>query len=749
LVHSLLSVPAPPQGTQWPVLLHVSVAPKQSLVASHVQPVAWQLCPGAHGVQFGVPGGHAIELVAHVHSPPTHISPAAHVVPQPPQCAALLSPSMQFPPQHNSPSAEHALPAVLAAPHATHWPPTHTWSSPGQPAEVTHVQMPALQACPAPQAEHAPDPGAHAFSWLPQVHSPAMHNSPQPQIVPQPPQWSSSVCGSVQPDPQHVSPPPHASPFVPAAPHALHALVAHTLVAGEGQSPGALHAQVPVAHERSPGHGEQPAVPGAQASVRPAHVHSPATQVDPATQVVLQPPQLRSSASRSTHPSVQHAPPPEQISPGTWPAHSVHEPLKQMSSGPAQSPVVKQVHDPPAQFSPGAHALQSNVPGVHRMAAAPHEHSPSTQFCANAHIVPHPPQLDSCVSSSTHAPAQHRSPPSQRSPSLPGMPHGVHRPATQVSVGDGQSEALLHPQPPARQPSDFAHGVHSSVPAGHAICSAPQVHLPSEQVSPTAHVVPQPPQLATSLSASTHWCPQHAPPASPQSAAARHATHTPASSAHTPASGGHAIESEHGIPPSVLVTGVPPSMPASNRGRPESLGVVASAAPTGVLPPPSPPSGSLSPPRPPSPPRGPVGANVPPPSSCFAHPANALADSANAITIAKKGPIGPCRPSASSPMPSGHVTTLARVVSFLSPRYRRSAQLGAHPVEFACDGGVDVGRPCLGWQDVPRVGFDFQVRGDRRLAVQRQDAREEVSRAREGAEPLVEDRNVKMHAPLG
>ena len=638
LVQSWLLVPSPPQGTQLPVMpsmpVQASVGFRQSSGESQVQPAGWHTCPGAHGVQPAVPGAHAIASDAHVHAPPTQVSPLSQVVPQPPQFDALVWPLTQLPAQHSVPLAAHDLPAVLALPHATHAPPTHTWSAFGQPAEVVHVHTPEVHACPMPHAPHSAVPGAHAFSCAPQVHLPATHASPQPQRVPQPPQLSSSVCGSVQPSPQHSRPEPQAMPLVPVAPHVLHALPAHTLVVGDGQSATLVQAQVPPAHERSPGQGEHAGVPGAHASESPAQVHSPSTQVEPVTHCVSQPPQLPSSVRKSTQPSPQQVPPPAQPSPGSCPTHAAHEPLKQISSAAPQSAVVKHVHAPAVQLSPGAHALQSKVPMLHATAAPPHEHSPATHVCANAQVVPQPPQLVSCVSSSMHAPPQQSEPSSHARPSLPGKPHSVHWPLRHVRSGDGQSAAVVHPQPPARQPSDGAHGVHSSVPAGHAIFSAPQAHLPSEHVSPAAQVVPHPPQLSGSLSLSMHSCPQQAPPASPQSVAPRHATHTPASVAHTPALGGHSLESEHGMPSPPLS---PASIPASVRGAgPLSVGVVASAVPTEFLPESPPPSGfsfplpaSLSSPG--------LGANVVTLSSCLAQPAA----SATAKTASAKSEAAP------------------------------------------------------------------------------------------------------------
>lgn len=94
LVHCLLLVLGPPQATQLPVRppvpVQAAVGPMQSSGESQVQPAGWHICPGAHGVQPDVPGGHASASEAHVHAPPAHVSPAAHVVPHPPQFNALV-----------------------------------------------------------------------------------------------------------------------------------------------------------------------------------------------------------------------------------------------------------------------------------------------------------------------------------------------------------------------------------------------------------------------------------------------------------------------------------------------------------------------------------------------------------------------------------------------------------------------------------------------------------------------------------
>ena len=72
-----------------------------------------------------MPAAHAFCWVPQRHVAPVHVSPAAQVVPQPPQSDSAELRSTHSPPQHVRP-VEQKAPPVLAAPHATQLPETHT-----------------------------------------------------------------------------------------------------------------------------------------------------------------------------------------------------------------------------------------------------------------------------------------------------------------------------------------------------------------------------------------------------------------------------------------------------------------------------------------------------------------------------------------------------------------------------------------------------------------------------------------------
>jgi hypothetical protein len=85
--HALLSVFAPPHGRHEP-LTHTSVAFGQSAVVVQPHCPAEHVLPGAHGEQIGMPGVHACDSVPQKQLAPMQLWPAAHAVPQLPQCAA-------------------------------------------------------------------------------------------------------------------------------------------------------------------------------------------------------------------------------------------------------------------------------------------------------------------------------------------------------------------------------------------------------------------------------------------------------------------------------------------------------------------------------------------------------------------------------------------------------------------------------------------------------------------------------------
>lgn len=107
-----------------------------------------------------------------VHLDATQVSPAAQVVPQPPQSDSLVARSAQSPPQQVRPLAQNA-PLVLAAPHAWHWPLTHTSPSPGQSPEVVHEHLaPPMQLWPGAHTLQSSVPGEQVIESLPHAQPP-------------------------------------------------------------------------------------------------------------------------------------------------------------------------------------------------------------------------------------------------------------------------------------------------------------------------------------------------------------------------------------------------------------------------------------------------------------------------------------------------------------------------------------------------------------------------------------------------
>lgn len=208
-------VPPPPQATHWPPT-HTSLAPAQSADTLHVHSPPRHSCPTAHGEQPAVPAEQLLVRPPHVHLDATQVSPAAQVVPQPPQSDSLVVRSTQSPPQQVRPLAQNA-PCVLAAPQATQAPATHTSPSPGQSPEVVHEHLvPPRQEWPGAHTLQSSVPGEHVIESLPQAHAPPAQLWPLAQVVSQPPQCDPPVV-STQLPPQQVKPSAQSRP-IPGTP---------------------------------------------------------------------------------------------------------------------------------------------------------------------------------------------------------------------------------------------------------------------------------------------------------------------------------------------------------------------------------------------------------------------------------------------------------------------------------------------------------------------------------------------------
>jgi len=86
------------------------------------------------------------------HTPSSHVPGAGQLWPQPPQCAALDFGSSHVPPQLILPASQQ-MPPTLTLPSAQHRPPSQVWFAP--------------------------------------------HTTPPPPLPAQPPQFASSLCGSM------------------------------------------------------------------------------------------------------------------------------------------------------------------------------------------------------------------------------------------------------------------------------------------------------------------------------------------------------------------------------------------------------------------------------------------------------------------------------------------------------------------------------------------------------------------------
>lgn len=378
-LHVLPPLPGSPQLSQKPPT-HTSFAFGQSVEVVQAQAPLLHALPAAQGEQASVPAVHVSLSAPHSHWPASQVVPVPQVVPQPPQLVALVCLSTQLDPQQESPSAQ-LKPPVPAAPHAWQLPATHTSESPGQSADTVQPQRLLVQVLPGAHGVQFNVPAAHDSASGPHLHSPAAHDSPDAQVVPQPPQFAVLVPMFVQVEPQQVAPDLQMPLPVPPPPQATHWPATHTSLA-PAQSADTLHVHLPPRHSWPTAHGEHPAVPAPHILVSAPQVHLEATQVSPAAQVVPQPPQSDSLVVRSAQSPPQQVRPLAQNAPCVLAApHAWHWPLTHTSPSPGQSPDVAHAHlAPPTHEKPGAHTLQSSVPGEQVIESLPHAHPLPSQL---------------------------------------------------------------------------------------------------------------------------------------------------------------------------------------------------------------------------------------------------------------------------------------------------------------------------------------------------------------------------------
>jgi hypothetical protein len=304
------------------------------------------------------------------HFEATQCCPAAHVVPQLPQFAALVVRSAHTPAQSVVPDGHAQSP-------------------------FEHTRFPAQLCAQKPQLFLSFWRSTHALPHFaspePQLaeHAPALHTWPIMQRVPQAPQslalvWRSThvlpIIGpmpmpvhAVSPEGQEQAPPEHVPPnghAVPQAPQLALLVCRSTHV-------------VPIIGPMPPVHAVSP--------VGQPAVHTPFTQVLAMPQWVPHAPQLRGSVSVSVHW------PPQLVSP----APHTHAPLVQVAPVPQAVPQAPQSK---GSFSRSTHALLQLVSPLPQLVVqTPDEHTWPV-----AHAMPQPPQFLGSLSVSVQTPSHLR-----------------------------------------------------------------------------------------------------------------------------------------------------------------------------------------------------------------------------------------------------------------------------------------------------------------------------------------------------
>src|SRR5207253_10759379 len=96
--------------------------------------------------------------------------------------------------------------------------------------------------------------------------------------------------------------------------------------------------------------------------------------------------------------------------------------------------------------------------------------------------------------------------------------------------------------------------------------------------------------------------------------------------------------------------------------------------------------------------------------------------------------------AAGGPLPGAPPPTRAR------PAFRRPRDLRDHPLDLAHDRVRDALAAVLRGKDVPGVGFDLEVLTHRLASDDREELAHISLRRKEAAEPLAEERDVKVDA---
>jgi hypothetical protein len=354
--------PPPPPPPPGPIPPPPHIVSPAAHMLSQTPPTHW--CPAPqrlpHAPQLAAslcrslqrPGAHCVRPASQAHAPFTQLPPVPHWVPHAPQSNAFEVVSTHAPPQSVSPLAQETAHADCEQT----WPVVHAAAQAPQlrGSLVVSVQTPPQRSCPVGQP-----------------HTPAVHDVPPRQRMPQPPQLLTSELTSTHANPHCVWSGVHC---------VLHAELEQTCPLAHAF----LHAP------QSAGSDVRSTQPPPQSVSPSGHVaviaHWPSAHTPPWPQTLPHAPQFSGSLLVSTQP------PPHAVSPPPQP--------------PGQLPFA---HAPPVQTLPHAPQLLASVWGSTQAplqsvspAAQLATHFPDEQTLGQE--LPHAPQLLGSDCRSTHAP---------------------------------------------------------------------------------------------------------------------------------------------------------------------------------------------------------------------------------------------------------------------------------------------------------------------------------------------------------
>jgi hypothetical protein len=190
-------VPPPPHTPIWHATPAGQACPQAPQFAGSLVGSAQYIPPPAAAQATGIDGGHPVPPVP-PQMPPTHMAPAGHATPQPPQLAGSLSRFV-----HISPPGPKQ-PFGIGPPQVIDVPPPHIPFWHATPDGQTMPQFPQLLGSLIMSVQIGPCGLGHIFGLSggqvvePPPHIPFWHATPIGQTTPQPPQFAGSLERFVQ-----------------------------------------------------------------------------------------------------------------------------------------------------------------------------------------------------------------------------------------------------------------------------------------------------------------------------------------------------------------------------------------------------------------------------------------------------------------------------------------------------------------------------------------------------------------------